>query len=248
MAAGGRAPTVPVARPVWAPGASGGNRRLPAPVTRACRRAGAGPDHPGGVERARAARGLTPDAGGQGRHRGARLSHRPRGAAPGRSAGRAVPGRRARHRPRGAPRRSQAALHHARPSVPAWWAASGKPPAGTDHVGQGDRRDHRRGRLRQRVPLRRRPAAGAAQHGPRRHRLPRHGIEDPRHRLRRGLAGRAARARRQAGGAAPAARRPHPRAGPARDPRPPSLGRPGAPYPQDAPGVRPPPGRPGRRS
>ena len=247
VAAGGRAPAVPVARPVRAPGASGGDRRLPAPLTRAGRRAGAGPDHPGGVERARAARGRAPDAGRPGRHRGTRLPHRPRGAAPGRGAGRAVPGRRARHRSRGTPRRSHVALHHARPSVPARRAASGEPQAGTDRVGQGHRRDHRRGRLRQRVPLRRRPAAGAAQHGPRRHRLPRHGVEDPRHRLRRGLAGRAARARRQAGGAAPAARRPHPRAGAARDPRPAPLGRPGAPYPQDAPGVRPPPRRPGRR-
>src|ERR1700733_11020291 len=63
MAAGGRAPPVPVARPVRPPGASGGNRRLPAPVTRARRRAGAGPDHPGRVERACAARGRPPDAG-----------------------------------------------------------------------------------------------------------------------------------------------------------------------------------------
>ena len=204
-------------------------------------------DHPGGVERAGAAGGCAPGAGRPGRHRGTGLPYRSRGAAPGRGASRPVPGRRARHRPRGAARRSQAALHHARPSVPARRAASGQPQAGADHVGEGDRRDHRRGRLRQRVPLRRRPAAGPAQHGPGRHRLPRHRIEDPRHRLRRGLAGRAARAGRQAGGDAPATRRPHPRAGPARDPRPAPLGRPGAPYPPDAPGVRPPPRRPGRR-
>ena len=114
---------------------------------------------------------------------------------PGR-AGRAhssVPGRRTR--PGGGGATARSAPHSPDSGTPdaAGRAAAGAAPPGAARVGAADRCADRRGRLRQRVPLRRRAASRAALPGPGCRRLPRHDSEDAHPGTRRRLAGRRAR-------------------------------------------------------